>query len=436
MSRVTRREFLKLSAAAGAGAGLSALGCAGSPATPAKPSKAAGKVVVIGGGFGGVTAAKYIRRAAPGVEVTLIEPKTSYITCPFSNLVLGGLKTMDAITHRYDKLSAKHGVKVVHDLVTAIDPAKKTVKLKKGQTLAYDRLVVAPGIDFKWGAIQGYDERAAALVPHAYQAGPQTLLLQKQLKAMRNGGVVIIAPPGNPFRCPPGPYERASMIAHFLKTNKPKSKILILDAKNDFSKQGLFMDGWKALYPGMIEWTGNVQLTRIDARTRTLYTEMDKHKGDVVNLIPAQKAGAIAHTAGLTNDSGWCPVNPATFESTVHKGVHVIGDSSIAGAMPKSGFSANSQAKAAAAAIVHALGGAAAGETAFVNTCYSLVGPGYGISVANVYRIKDGKIDVVKDADGKVIGGVSPKDAPAEIRQKEATFTEGWYQSITADMFG
>jgi len=251
---------------------------------------------------------------------------------------------------------------------------------------------------------------------------------------MKNGGLVVIAPPGNPFRCPPGPYERASMIAHYLKQHKPKSKILILDAKDNFSKQGLFEAGWKKLYPGMIEWVPSNKggtVKSVNLKQMIVDTTLDKHKAAVVNLIPPQTAGKIAHTAGLTNDSGWCPVDPQTFESTLHPGIHVVGDSSIAGALPKSGFAASSEAKMCAAAIVGMLKGESPAESSMVNTCYSLVGPEYGISVAAVYRVTDKGITSVKDA-----GGVSPKDGSDAFRELEAKYTVGWYQSITSDIWG
>jgi len=294
---------------------------------------------------------------------------------------------------------------------------------------------VSPWIDFKWNAIEGYDEAASQLMPHAWKAGAQTELLNKQLQAMPNGGTVIMCPPGNPFRCPPGPYERASMIAHYLKTNKPRSKILILDAKDEFAKQGLFMNAWKELYPGMIEFVAGSKggkVNRVDAKTNTVYTDegLTSHKGNVVNVIPPQQAGLIALSSGLA-DKGWCPVNQHTFESKLVPGVHVIGDSAVAGAMPKSGHSANNIAKMTAAAIISQFRGVKAPVPSHVNTCYSLVGPDYGISVAAVYRLgEDGVLAGVKGA-----GGVSPADASEDFRAQEAGYAEGWYDNITADTF-
>jgi sulfide dehydrogenase [flavocytochrome c] flavoprotein subunit len=399
-----------------------------------RANAASARVVVIGGGFGGATAARYLRRLDPNLQVTLVERDSQFVTCPFSNLVLGGLQGIDTITHSYDGLRG-HGVEVIHDSATAIDATARKVSLAGGQILEFDRLIVAPGISLKFDAIDGYDQAAAEKMPHAWKAGPQTVLLRQQLEAMDDGGVVIIAPPGNPYRCPPGPYERASMIAHYLKENKPKSKILILDAKDKFSKQGLFTQGWEALYPGMIEWVAGSEggiVQAVDADNRTLLTEsgFTEHTGDVVNFIPPQQAAQIALDSGLADNTGWCPVDQHTFESTQLAGVHVLGDASIAGKMPKSGFSANSQAKVCAAAVVAALKGTALAEPSYANTCYSLVGPSYGISVSAVYRLNEGQIGSVEGA-----GGVSPTEVDGDFRVREASFARGWYASITADMF-
>jgi sulfide dehydrogenase [flavocytochrome c] flavoprotein subunit len=392
-------------------------------------------VVVVGGGFGGATCAKYLKRADRNIQVTLVEPSTKFITCPFSNYVIAGTQTIESITHTYGALRTKHGINVVHDTVTAIDPAGKKVTLKSGKTLPYDRLVVSPGIDFKWNAIKGYSEAASSVMPHAWKAGPQTLLLRKQLVAMKDGGVFVIVAPPNPFRCPPGPYERASMIAHYLKQHKPKSKIIILDPKDAFSKQGLFMDGWKKLYGDMIEWVpgkSGGKVLSVDTKTMTVDAELAKHKGAVVNVIPAQTAGAIAMKAGLANETGFCPIDFKTFESKIQKNIHVIGDSSIVGPdLPKSGFAANSEAKICASAIAAMLKGEPVPEESFVNTCYSLVGPTYGISVAGVYKLTEKGITPVPGS-----GGVSPKEATDAFREDEAKYARGWYASIAADTWG
>lgn len=425
MSDISRREFAVGLAGAAA---LTGLAC---PALGEATRRA--RVVVVGGGFGGATTAKYLRLLDKNLQVTLVEPSITFYTCPFSNLVLGGIKKMEEIGHGYAVLRNRHGVNVVHASATKVDAAKKTVTLATGATLQYDKLVLSPGIDFKWGAIAGYDEKASQALPHAWKAGAQTILLRRQLEAMKDGGVFVIAVPSDPFRCPPGPYERVSMIAHYLKTKKPKSKILILDAKEQFSKQGLFMGGWKALYEGMIEWvplSKDGKVVKVDAKTRTLECELGtKHKGDVVNVVPPQKAGAIAAAAGVVQGD-WCPINPATFESTLQKDIHVIGDASIAAPMPKSGFSASSQGKVTAAAIVAILQGKEPTSPSFANTCYSVVGPDYGISVANVFVVKDGKLAMAPG------GGVSPAQADAAFRKAEARYAESWYKANAAEVWG
>lgn len=425
MTHITRRNFLKVAG------GTAAVGTLGLPHIAFGASK---KVVVVGGGIGGATVAKYLRRADSSIEVTLIEPNKHYYTCFMSNEVLGGERTMDSIKFDYSGL-AKHGVTVVNDTVTGIDAAARKVTTAGGQTFAYDRCVVSPGVDFKWDAIGGYDEKVAESIPHAWKAGPQTVTLHKQLLDMKDGGTVIIAPPENPFRCPPGPYERASQIANYLKKHKPKSKVLILDAKDKFSKQGLFMAGWKKHYGDMIEWVSAAnggKIESLDAGSHTLQGAVDKFKGDVINIIPPQKAGKIAHMAGLVNEKGWCPINQGTFESTIHANIHVIGDASIAGAMPKSGYSANSQAKVCAAAVAALLNGMEAPVPAYVNTCYSLITPEHGISVAAVYQLgADGAIAGVKGA-----GGLTPADASDEMLKREVAYAHSWFKNITADTFG
>jgi sulfide dehydrogenase [flavocytochrome c] flavoprotein subunit len=396
--------------------------------------KTSGHVIVVGGGFGGATCAKYLNRFDPNLSITLIEAGKNFTTCPFSNAVLGGMRDINSITHGY-AAQIKRGIHVLQARVTQVDAKARKVILDNGKQLRYDRLVMSPGIDFKWDKVDGMNASDAKKIPHAWHGGSQTSILRNQIKAMNNGDVFILTAPINPFRCPPGPYERVSLIAHYLKQHKPKSKILILDAKDKFSKQPLFMQGWQKLYPGMIEWVSSSKGGRIDfvdVKNRTIHTEAgDKHKGAVINLIPPQTANAIVHSAGLTNNDGWCPINQRTFESTIHAGIHVIGDASIAGKMPKSGFAANSQGKVCAAAIVSALHGVAMPDPSYVNTCYSLVAPNYGISVAAVYRYnKEKGIYKVKGS-----GGVSPKDANAEFRNSEARYAVGWYDSITSDAF-
>lgn len=432
MSNLSRRSFIKLVGGLGPLAAAGSLaGCAtgGVHGTPGKGAR----IAVVGGGFGGATCARYLRQMDPNLQVVLIEANPKYFTCPFSNTVLAGLRNMDDIAVGYDGLRAG-GVRVVHDTVTAIDPERRQLRLAGGATESYDRLVMAPGIDMKWNAIPGYDEAAAEIMPHAWKAGPQTLLLKKKLESMDNGGVVVIAAPANPFRCPPGPYERASMIAHYLKQHKPRSKIILLDAKDAFAKKDLFMDAWNRFYPNMIEWVPGAKggkVTAVSSRDLVIETEFEKYKAAVANIIPPQRAGSIAAQAGLTDDSGWCPVNPNTFESKKHAGIYVIGDSSIAGALPKSGSAANSEGKVCAAAIVAALGGTALGEPSYANACYSLMTPDYSASGVGVYRVTDKGIVMAPGA-----GGDSPREVEESVRGQEARFAVGWYRSIRSDAWG
>lgn len=396
-------------------------------------AQTAARVVVVGGGFGGATCAKYLRHADPRLAVTLVTPQRQFVTCPFSNAVLVGLRDLASVTQSYDRLSQRHGVHLVHATATALDPTTHRVTLDDGSTLTYDRLVLSPGIELRWGAIEGYDVAASEVFPHAWEAGPQTLLLRRQLEAMTDGGLVVIAAPAEPFRCPPGPYERASLMAHYLKAHKPRSKILILDAKNAFTKQELFRTAWERLYPGMIEWVPLSQsgrVVRVDPNAGTVHTDFDEYKPAVANIVPPQRAAAIARAAGLDDGKGWCAVRASTFESTVHPGIHIIGDAAIANPMPKSAFSANNQAKACAAAVVALLRGESVPVPALMNTCYSLVAPNYGISIAAVYRVVDEKLVTVEGS-----SGVSPLDASDETRALEAEYTRSWYVNITADTF-
>lgn len=416
----TRRQFLKATAAAGAAvSAFSIVGC-----TPTA------NVVVIGGGFGGATAARYVKKFNKNVNVTLIEPKTTYTTCPFSNAYLGGLVDFKYITHDY-KGVARDGINMVHDTVTGVDATTRSVTLASGTVLNYDRLIVSPGIDFKWN-VDGYSEATSAVIPHAWKAGDQTKLLKSQLEAMDDGGVVILCPPEDPFRCPPGPYERASMIAHYLKTNKPKSKVLILDRKDKFSKQAQFQEGWGLVYGKMIEWVpaakgGKVE--GIDAANMTVKAEFDNHKGSVINFIPNQTAGKLAHTIGLTDDKGWCPVSTFTFESKKIPGIHVIGDACTAKGMPKSGNSANTQAKACAWAVVQMLNGAKSVDAPMTsNTCWSLISPDYGIHVAAVWQATEEEFKSIS-------GGMSDKGLSLETRKMEAHYAYGWYENIVSDIW-
>ncbi|WP_127142676.1 NAD(P)/FAD-dependent oxidoreductase [Pelagibacterium montanilacus] len=397
--------------------------------------QSAGRVVVVGGGFGGATAAKYLKRQNPALDVTLVEASGRFYTCPFSNLYLGGLRDFESIGHSYDELTDVYGVNLVTDWAEGVDGDAHTVTLASGEVLDYDKLLLSPGVDMRWGAIEGYDESAAQLAPHAWKAGEQTQILKAQLESMDDGGLFILSSPENPFRCPPGPYERVSMIANYFTNNKPNSKILVLDSKDAFSKQGLFEAGWRELYGDMIEWvslSNDGRVVRVDAENLEVETEFGEvHKADVLNIVPPQKAGAIADAAGVTNEGGWVPIVPETFESQQVPDIYVVGDATVAAPMPKSGFCANSQGKVAAAAIVASLAGQEPPAPSWVNTCYSVLAPDYGISVAGVYHVADGQIAEVADS-----GGVSPADADSDFRRREAEYAVGWYDAIARDTWG
>jgi sulfide dehydrogenase [flavocytochrome c] flavoprotein chain len=410
-----RRDFLKLAGAA------SVAGCA-----TATPSKA--RVVVVGGGFGGATAAKYIRKWDPSIDVVLVERESSFVSCPISNLVLGGYSSLADISRNYDALR-RHGIQVVRDEVTAIDGAKKGVRLARGGDLAYERLIVSPGIDFNYGEVQGYEAAMqAGSVLHAWKAGPQTVALRQQLEQMRDGGVYILSVPMAPYRCPPGPYERASVVAAYFKQAKPRSKVLVLDANPDVtSKAGLFKRAWSDLYPGIIEYRGNSRAVAVDGNARTVKLELDDVKGDVLNVVPPHRAADIAQKSGLiTTNNRWCDVDWRTMESKAVKGVHVLGDATLsAPAMPKSASMANNQAKIAAAAIVELLNGRSPEPLKIINTCYSFVSPKEAIRVSSVHEWEpnQGTLVPVKGS-----GGVSSARSEAE-----ATYAWNWARTIWAD---
>jgi sulfide dehydrogenase [flavocytochrome c] flavoprotein subunit len=333
----------------------------------------------------------------------------------------------------YDKLAAD-GITLVPTSATAVDLQARAVIVATGARLNYDRLVLAPGIDIRWDGLPGYTEAAAGVMPHAWKAGEQTLLLRRQLEAMDDGGTVVMSAPANPFRCPPGPYERASLIAYYLKTRKPRSKLIILDTKDTFSKQRLFQNAWKELYPDLLEWvplSKGGAVTEVDPATKTFVTDFDKHQASVGNVIPPQKAGRIAAVAGVADRTGWCPIDPITFESKLVPNIHVLGDAAIAGAMPKSAFAANAQAKVCATALVRLLRGETPPTPKLINTCYSLVAPDYGISIAGVYQPANGQLMDVAEA-----GGVSVIDAPRSTRLLEASLANGWFNTITSETFG
>ena len=395
-------------------------------------AQAAGRVVVIGGGFGGASCARALRRTDPKLQVTLIEPNRIFTACPFSNEVIAGLRDLETQQFSYDRIAAE-GVTVIAQAATKIDPKTRTVGLADGGSLAYDRLVLAPGIDLRFDALPGYDEAASAKMPHAWKAGEQTLLLRRQLEAMDDGGLVALAVPASPSRCPPAPYERASLMAHYLKAKKPRSKVLILDAKDAFPQQRLFENAWKELYPDMIERVSLSQggrVVSVDPATNTIVTDFGTYPAKVANVIPPQKAGRIAEIAGAADHTGWCPIDPVTFSSKLVPDVHVIGDACIAGGIPKSASAANAEAKACAAAIVSLMSGKSPELPRLNGACYNTVAPGYAFSLSGIYQPKDGQF---AEIDGNV---TSPVDAPREIRQREADKAQAWFKTITVDAFG
>jgi sulfide dehydrogenase [flavocytochrome c] flavoprotein subunit len=418
----TRRDTVRGLAAALASLALPAISRA----------QSAARVVVVGGGFGGASCARALRRLDAKLQVTLLDPNKAFTACPFSNEVIAGFREIEAQQFRYEKIAAD-GVTVISQAATKIDASARSVVLADGVALPYDRLVLSPGIDFQFDALPGYDEAASARMPHAWKAGEQTLLLRRQLEAMEDGGVVAIAVPANPSRCPPAPYERASLIAHYLKAKKPRSKVLILDAKDTFSQQKLFERAWKELYGEMIERVALSQggrVTSIDPATNTIVTEFGNYTAQVANVIPPQKAGRIAEIAGVADHTGWCPINPVTFESKLVPSIHVIGDACLGGGIPKSASAASAQGKACAAGIVDLLSGKAPEAPRLTGICYNIVAPGYGFSLAGKYQPKD---DIFAEVEG---GATSPVDAPRELRAREADEAQTWFKTITADSFG
>ena len=391
------------------------------------------RVVVIGGGFGGATCARALRKVDPRLAVTLVEQNRTYTACPMSNAVIAGLRDLKQQEFGYDGL-AHAGVTLALAAATKIDPHGRRVTLGDGKTLDYDRLVLSPGIDFRWTAIEGYDEAASALMPHAYRGAEQIVLLRRQLEAMEDGGTVVISAPVTPSRCPPAPYERAALIAWYLKSKKPRSKVIVLDAKDSFTMQKQFEEGWQALYPGMIEWVSVASggaLNAVDPKARTLSTDFDKYEAAVASVIPPQRAGALADLAGVVDRTGWCPVDPVTFESKQQPNVHVIGDAAIAGALPRSGSAATSQARICAAAIVAQLAGKTPPAPTLTSSCFSLLAPDYAISQRGTYRPVDGQY--TESEPGTVI---SPLAAAREVRSKEAKDAADWYAGVTAEVFG
>ncbi|MEL6694531.1 MAG: FAD-dependent oxidoreductase, partial [Pseudomonadota bacterium] len=357
-------------------------------------SQTKARIVIVGGGFGGASAAKTLIQLLPIADITLIEPNAKYTACPFSNLVIGTKRSLSAQEFSYDRLQAA-GIKLVAARASGVDAAGQNVTLQDGSEVPYDRLILSPGVDMRWSALEGYSADAAEILPHAWKAGAQTQLLKDQLLALEDGETVVMTVPPAPYRCPPGPYERASMIAHYLKANKPRSKLIVLDAKDSFSKMALFQEAWAEHYPDHLEWRGAIDdgaVSRVDAQTRTVYTDFDEMTAGVVNVIPPHKAGQIADTAGVSDQTGWCPIDPLTFESRLQSKIHVIGDATIAAPMPKSAFSANLQAKVCAFAVARVLSDLDPMPTTLANTCYSYTTPDEAVSIAGVYSNDNGAL--------------------------------------------
>ncbi|NOU04879.1 MAG: FAD-dependent oxidoreductase [Hyphomicrobiaceae bacterium] len=425
MAKLTRRTFGKLAGGAGliTASGLNTFAIA----------QAVGKVVIVGGGAGGATAAHTLKREAPALDVTLIETRSTYATSFFSNLAIGGFRTWDSLNHNYDGLR-RLGVKVVIDTATSVDPIKRTVTTGAGRIFNYDKLILSPGIDMKYDSVPGYSREVSNTIPHAYQTsamGKQQLM--SALSGMADGGTFAMVMPNNPYRCPPGPYERACMIAHYLKTKKPKSRLVILDPKKAFSKQPVFMEAFDKYYKGIVEMNlstdiDDFSVTALDVKGKELTTKSGKKvKFNAASIIPQQKAGEIAFKAGV-NEGDWCPVNPETFAAKKVENIYVLGDATIAAEMPKSAFSANSQAKVAAGDILAIMAKKEKFPARFRNTCWSLMAPDDCVKVGANYAPKDGKLDPSG-------GFVSQKGEDAGIRKQNYAEAIGWYEGITADMF-
>lgn len=429
MTAFSRRAALRAAAAL-----LSAPPVSGAPFVA---RAAAGRIVVVGGGPGGAAAAGALKRWAPELSVTLIEASPRFFTCFMSNEALTGARSVDSLAVGMDGLRAL-GVDVVFDAAAGIDAGQ--VVCRSGARFPYDRCVVAPGVDFLFDALPGYSEAAAEIMPHAYKAGPQTALLARKLAAAPDGATFVMTVPANPYRCPPGPYERAGLVADYFRRNKPRSKVLILDAKNSFSKQRLFEEGWRRRYgygaPGaLIEWVSADRggaVVEIDAAGGAVVAGGGRFKGDVVNVVPPQTAGRFARDVGLA-PGGWAAVDTRSFESKILPGVHVVGDAGVMASMPKSAFSAASQGKAAAAAIIAALYDRPPATAPLINTCYSFIAPDYCVSIVGVYR---------SDADGTTLrelpdsGGLSPLGQNDDFRAREARFARAWYANFRADVWG
>jgi NADPH-dependent 2,4-dienoyl-CoA reductase/sulfur reductase-like enzyme len=396
-------------------------------------AQGAAKVVVVGGGFAGVACARAVHKLDPNLQVTLVTGGKSFSASPFNSLMIGGLREPEQQDFTYDHV-ATAGVRVVAERAAAADPAARSVALAGGDRLAYDRLVIAPGVEMNFKAIAGYTEAAAEKMPHAWAGGAQAVLLRDQLAAMPDGGLVVIAAPATPYRCPPAPYERASLIAHYLKAHKPKSKVLILDAKDGFSKQHLFEEAWAALYPGLIErvpLSKGGSVTAVDPATMTVRTDFEDYKPAVANIVPPQRAAAITSRAGVADRTGWCPIEPVGFESTLQPGIHVLGDAALTGAMPKAAHAAAVQGRVCAAAVVARLREQPVADVELDNVCYSLAGPQWGFVETNKYRPDKGLLMAIPGA-----LYTSPAGAQRDMRTREASDDEAWFRKLTGELFG
>ena len=411
-------------------AGLSALGLSGAAVSQ---NRSTARVVVVGGGFGGASAARTLKRVAPAVDVTLVEPSDTYVACPFSNLVVASDRSITDQGFGYD-WAAREGITRIGDWADDIDPVSRTVTLREGQRLPYDRLILSPGVDIRWGALEGYGRQDIRAMPHAWKAGAQSVLLRRQLDDLEDGGVVVMSSPPAPYRCPPGPYERASLIAHYLKMRKPRSKLIVLDAKDAFSKKPLFLSEWAARYPDHLEWRGasdDGRVIRVEPSEKAFVTDFDRIEADVANVIPPQQASEIARRAGVVDQTGWCPVEPVTMQSTRQPDIHVIGDAALAAPMPKSAFAANAQGKICALQIAALFAGSAPEPAILANTCYSYIAPDEAISVVGVYETASGAFAEIPGA-----GGLSPMDPNPGERAVEAAQAEDWFRAITLEAFG
>jgi sulfide dehydrogenase [flavocytochrome c] flavoprotein chain len=422
MGVIGRRRWLQMTALA------AAFGLSGLRRAYGAPAAEKWRVVIVGAGFAGSACARHLRQLDAAIDVTLIDPLERYTSCPMSNEVLVGLRELASISVSRAGVT-RAGIRLLQARVAAIDPAARRVRLEGGQAVPFDRLVVAPGIRLLWNRIEGYDEAAAQIMPHAWQAGEQTQRLARQLRAMPDGGVVAISVPSGLMRCPPAPYERASLIARYLSQHKPRSKVLIFDANNHFPRQDLFTDAWRSLYPGMIEWIAPTQdgaVVRVEPEHMRLYTANGAHAVALANIIPPQAPGQIAADAGLASDHGWCPIAPSTFESQLIPNVHVIGDACIADAMPKSASAAVSQARQCARAIVALLAGREIEPPTFDSVCYSLLGPESAVAIRGHFSTQEGRIVALE----------STLASPAVASAQQAQEAQRWYRNIRADAFG